>query len=491
MGTINCRGNFKVWFLTILILGSNGAFALNLNIAVPNNIKTLNPFKITIAQERFILPLVYESLFFKDVNGDLVPSLVQNWKVDEAKKLIYIKLKKEKIFSDGTPLLASHIADSIKLFCTNPRTMQKLTALRGCDKRNYKEGYKIIGDHEIILNSEYSANYLLETLARGNLLIVFEKNKKYLGTGNYVINLEKDIVNLTLTKRLGVNGFQKLIFKHVPEKEINKVLTKTSEIDVASMYFPVSDDIVEKGEFLQLRHAANVVMLLSLNSKKKPFLNEEVREAIQHEIIKSDFNLCKDYSRPIVGLLPKGVGGALLKKPKQKNVNIKDKGKFELHTLKDRLNKCEKTKLTNVFKKVGLEVIFKYYDSYEKFDPIVLERHAQSLVDLYVFEGRDSSLMVKNLDSKNKMNFFLNDFSWISEELEVAWRIPILKDRFYIYRKINERIFKESSLIGLYSIGHVNLIKKCLLSGKNELTNYSSNSFYFLNSLKVENSCEK
>ena len=71
MGTINSRRKARTCIGFMILISYSFLWAEDLKIAVPNKIKSLNPFKTTIIQEKFIQPLVFESIFFKDINGDL------------------------------------------------------------------------------------------------------------------------------------------------------------------------------------------------------------------------------------------------------------------------------------------------------------------------------------------------------------------------------------------------------------------------------------
>ena len=489
-------GKFFIFSLFILVT-ANYVFALS--IAIPNKINTLDPRFARIAQDRFILPLIFDYLFIVDPMGAIKNNLISKWKYDEKGKVIYFELKKDFHFSDGSSLSAVDVYNTFIEVCKPelPSSSQ-FFGFKGCGSNSFTENIHIINNYEISLNITVHPNSLFYQLTYGAASI-FKKltNGTLIGSGPYKIEELKN-GNGILTSNSYFNPkskFNKLEFKFISEDTIQEEL-KSQKIDLASMYVKSTFFGFHSENYQIYSNTPNVTQILVLNPNVEPFIDINLRRNIYSELINSkDLFDCKKNTIKAKGFIPLGVGGSLnprfelrinstkLKPNKIKNVN--------LYRHIGRKNLCEEENIKAIGNKFHINFIFNYLENYDHLLKLYSDKNTQAYMELTPFISRDPSSVLRRLIPLSHENPYFYSSKGIESKLRIAWEKQTINERFKIYKEINEHLIEDSIILPLYYIGSTFVISKCFRKFSTDLNNYNPNSFLFLLDLEKSNECNE
>lgn len=199
-------------------------------------VTTLDPIILNDIYSKRAFKYIYETLFKIDENKIIIPALAERYKYLNTKKL-YIKLKEDIKFSDGTLLTSTDVKNSL---------------LRIKEKGALKDFYKNIKDIQILNKQEFIIHLKAEDRLLLNLLshsmssIVKEKNGTILGTGNYKVEIfEKDDLILKNT----INPKKKIVIERVfsPKDRVLSLYNDNSDI-----IYDLNFSEIEKENKLQL-----------------------------------------------------------------------------------------------------------------------------------------------------------------------------------------------------------------------------------------------
>jgi ABC-type transport system substrate-binding protein len=269
-------------FFNILSLGSVEDYTLHSNLQKDSikilqelRVTTLDPITLNDIYSKRAFKYIYETLFKIDENGVITPYLAEKYRYLDNKKL-YIKLKVEKKFSDGTLLTTNHVKTSLL------RVKEK-----GALKEFYKniEQIEILNKQELIIHLKDEDRLLLNLLSHSMSSIIKEKNGKILGTGDYIVEVfEKDdliLKNITNPKK-------KIIIERVfsPKDRILSLFNDNSDIvyDISSYY-------IEREKKLQLidlnktsiKKSENIVTSALIFNEKRELEFKKSIEALLHQ----------------------------------------------------------------------------------------------------------------------------------------------------------------------------------------------------------------
>lgn len=269
-------------FFNILSLGSVEDYTLHsklqkdsIKILQELRVTTLDPITLNDIYSKRAFKYIYETLFKIDENGVITPYLAEKYRYLDNKKL-YIKLKVEKKFSDGTLLTTNHVKTSLL------RVKEK-----GALKEFYKniEQIEILNKQELIIHLKDEDRLLLNLLSHSMSSIIKEKNGKILGTGDYIVEVfEKDdliLKNITNPKK-------KIIIERVfsPKDRILSLFNDNSDI-----VYDISSYDIEKERKLQLidlnktsiKKSENIVTSALIFNEKRELKFKKSIEALLHQ----------------------------------------------------------------------------------------------------------------------------------------------------------------------------------------------------------------
>lgn len=305
----------------------NGTLQLTENTVVAN----LFPYSITAQTEITLVSQFHCGLLRFDTKTlEVVPGLAQRWETSSNGKLITFHLAKGACFQNdecysggnGPEITSKDVKFSFELLCTKDSSnsvyeifMKDLLA-GGNDFYNKKVNtlncFKIIDDSTFTIELENPSLSFLKILAHPSIAIINEiaykkygKNLKN-GAGPFIYNPTSTPEKIILTRNNNYferdeNGFSlpyldTVVMTILPSIEESLILYEKNKIDLVNALPSVRvREIVEKNikEFSAkppksiLKHEAEMLtQYYTFNTKRVPFDNKKVRQAISHVIDK-------------------------------------------------------------------------------------------------------------------------------------------------------------------------------------------------------------
>lgn len=248
-------------------------------------VMSIDPIKMVDIYSQRITTLMYDTLFVMNESKEINSQLLENYKWIEENKL-YLELKKEVKFHDGSYLKAQDVEKSLERLKSD-----------GIVKNIYNSiiGIEIIDDYSLIINLNSRDEMLIENLANPIASIVKEENGEIYGTGPYYMkSFNERILKLELFEGALID--KKEYFKNINftwEINSNQRLIKylnggtdyvfdlyKEEIDKIKEYDLLTDDNIVQPE------AIYDTIALTFGGKKSYSLNEKkaIKQAIVQEV---------------------------------------------------------------------------------------------------------------------------------------------------------------------------------------------------------------
>ena len=259
-----------------------------LTVAMATEIDSLDPFNATAGDTKTVMDQIFDGLLDVDEDGNLVPDLAESYEISEDGLTYTFKLKEGVKFHDGSDFSADDVY----------YTYDKLSGLSSGEPMSSK--FSVIKEMEVISPTEIKM-----TLDAINNSFIYLQNQpivkkdyednqtKPLGTGPY------KFVSYTPGEGMVMERFDDYHRKdHVAKiKQVNVVriadnqalvmALNNGEVDLASKL--TADELEQVSESTDsYSHPQNLVQLLGLNNKVKPFDDIRVRQAIAHAIDKDE-----------------------------------------------------------------------------------------------------------------------------------------------------------------------------------------------------------
>lgn len=164
-------------------------------------ISNIDPALMRDEYSKKIIPLVYETLFKINSQGDIEKCLVEKYSWISEREL-YLKLKSKIFFHDGTELTAEDVKNSLEFLKEN-----------GVLKNMYSDitDIKVLGKNEMKIKISDADNTFLNTLAYGMSSIAKREKDKIYGTGKYKVE-EVTGSETKLAEFSGSNEIKEIIY---------------------------------------------------------------------------------------------------------------------------------------------------------------------------------------------------------------------------------------------------------------------------------------
>ncbi|MED1949613.1 glutathione ABC transporter substrate-binding protein [Brevibacillus centrosporus] len=282
------------------VVSSNGTDAKapkeggTLIVARKADATTLDPHFITNnPSANYILGKVYEGLVSRDKNMEYQPALATEWKQLDDKTWEF-KLRQGVTFHDGTPFNAEAVKK------TFDRIFQKdLNSTKAAVFAMVKE-VKATDEFTVQFILDYPYAPLLASLVGNDGSIMSPKaieqygkemSKHPVGTGPFAFESWTPGQEMTLVKNGNYWGnkakVDKIVYKVVPEDTTRIAMVEAGEAHIADNLPSADLDRVQSSSSMNLVRANGLgVEWIGFNTKKKPFDDVRVRQAIAHAIEK-------------------------------------------------------------------------------------------------------------------------------------------------------------------------------------------------------------
>lgn len=254
--------------------------------------KTLDPHATNDQPSSRVAVQIYSQLVETDKDMNIVPGLAESWeKLDDT--TTQFKLRKGVKFHNGEELKASDVKFTLDAMVASPTVAHIVSAVAAID---------VVDDYTVNIRTTDPFGPLLYHLSHTAASILSEKavtaaGDKYgqhpVGTGPY------QFVDWQVGDRITLKAFDdyyggkqeipNVVFRNIPEGTNRAIALETGEVDIAYDLEPIDKKTVTAKETLKLVEEESFsVAYLGFNTKKAPFNNVKVRQAISYAINSDD-----------------------------------------------------------------------------------------------------------------------------------------------------------------------------------------------------------
>ena len=290
MKKIKVLGKFVVVsLLGILLLSCGTEQSKNvkeIKTTMSMDIDSLNPYKIVSSGTEEIMLNVYEGLFMPSVDGELIPTIAENYRISEDGKRYIFKIRKGIKFHNGNPLDVKDVEFSLNRMSGRDGS-PTVSALF-----NEIEDIRIISEDEIEIKLIKADSAFIYALTKA---IVPDENAENLdenpiGTGPFKVSRydrEQQVVLEKFDDYWGVKAnVDKVTILIVPNPETAFLKLLSGEINMLSRID--SKRINELENFKNVSAPQNTVQIFALNNNVKPFDDIRVRKALNMALNKDE-----------------------------------------------------------------------------------------------------------------------------------------------------------------------------------------------------------
>ena len=197
-------------------------------------ISNIDPALMRDEYSKKIIPLVYETLFKIDSQGNIEKCLVEKYSWISEREL-YLELKPKIFFHDGTELTAEDVKNSLEFIKE-----------KGVLKNMYSDitDIKVLGKNKMKIKISDTDNTFLNTLAYGMSSIAKREKNKIYGTGKYKIK-EVTGSETKLTEFKKINEIKEIIYTwDINEKQ--RIINLFN--DYVNIALDIDEETIEEGK---------------------------------------------------------------------------------------------------------------------------------------------------------------------------------------------------------------------------------------------------
>ncbi len=350
---IDKEGSVKINSVTSIAMA--GLFALSSAAAVAetpsdtlvmalkiDDIITLDPAEVFEFSGAEYAAQVYDRLIGYDVSdvSQILPGVAESWTVSDDGRTFTFKIRDDITFHSGNRLTAADAAFSLQRVVKLDQSPAFILTQLGWNADNADQMIRALDDTtlEFTTDQAYAPTFVLYLLTAGvgsvvDMELVMEHEvdgdlghdwlkTNSAGSGPFVLNAWKPNESLVLDRFddywRGAAGFRRAFIRHIPESATQALLLENGDIDVARNLTPEQIAGMSDNSDIRIEPSPKgAIWYLGLNTKREPFQNEDVRNALKYLI---DYETIRDTilgGQMIVhqAFLPRGFLGALEETP--------------------------------------------------------------------------------------------------------------------------------------------------------------------------------
>jgi len=263
---------------------------------------------------------VMETLVARNVKGELVPVLAEDWRVSSDPRVWTFRLRRGVRFQDGTPFNAEAVKANLD------RMRDKSLGQPKNSLWTFIEDVRVKSEYEVEVITEQPSGAILALLTDSSANIVSPAALKrfgtqiatnIVGTGPYVFQAPwapgQDIVLVRNEQYWGPKPkVQRIVVKEIREALTRQALLERGEVDAVIDLPPEAVLRFQRDpNFVVRKDGGTRVAFLPFNHSRPPFNDLRVRKAIHHAIdVKAIIKgVLRDLSVPADNLVAPGVVG--------------------------------------------------------------------------------------------------------------------------------------------------------------------------------------
>ncbi len=297
-------------------------------VALSNQVVATHPVNTRRIEEQEVFANVFETLFAKDDEGNLVPHLCENWEVQQEGKSFLLMLRSYVRFQDGHPLTARDVKESFEraILKVAPNIPPVFAVIKGSLSFAAHQADEVVG---LVIRSENVLEVQLEealplfpNLLTDNITGITrerESSKNLLGTGPFRLShLDEEKVVLERHSeywKSAPSNLDAVEFRHhLNASDMAKGL-RAGQFDVVGDILPQDlEEVLRDPGFRRglMETPRKFSYLLLFNCQSGPFASHrEVREALSGVVRTRDivWRTLGRLAQPAAGLIPPGILG--------------------------------------------------------------------------------------------------------------------------------------------------------------------------------------
>jgi peptide/nickel transport system substrate-binding protein len=276
--------------------------------------------------QNVLLPYLFDTLVFRDVDNTYKPFLAESWEVAPDGKTITFQLREGVTFHDGTPMDAQAVVFTFERF--KEKGAKNPLAGGIMDIANIEA----VDSHTVRFHFDQPSAIFFGTLSMpyaGILSPTAVKEagdafaQKPVGTGPFKLDQWEPGVSITLVRNpdyqwgppvvqnQGPPHIEKATFKVIPDAATQLAALQAGEVDVLFVNQPGQILKLREEENVQLTETTlNTLIYLGFNCQKTPFDDVRVRQALAHAVNKTEIietalsGLGQEAFAPLASTLP-------------------------------------------------------------------------------------------------------------------------------------------------------------------------------------------
>ena len=332
--------NFKSWLAgtTMLMMTATGALAESVwNRGENSDIQSLDPHKTSTVEEANILRDLFTGLVTEDTEGGLIPGAAESWTVSPDGKVYTFKLRKDDVWSDGSPVTAGDFVFAWRRV-VDPKTGSEYASMafpvlnaeeiNGGKAKPEDMGVKAIDDTTLEVTLKGPTPYFLEMLTHQAMYPVSKANVEKFGddfvkVGNLVSNgaftLAENVPNdhikiVKNTKFYDAANVKLDAVNYIPTEDRAAGIKRYEAGEVDSMNDMPTEQLADlKAKFGDQIHLTPELgtYYYIFKSQKAPWNNPKLRNAISMVIDREQLaeKAWQNSMIPAYSLVPPGVKG--------------------------------------------------------------------------------------------------------------------------------------------------------------------------------------
>lgn len=293
---------------------------------------TFSPLYSSTVYDGYVVDMVYEKLLSFDLNNQMAPELAESYEMSKDGKEVTFKLRKDAVFSDGTPLTAKDVEFTFKVLSDPsysgryPNVVAPLVGYEDYHNKDNKSepkypGIEVVDDYTIkfkfskVKNDNLvnlattcgiiSYNQFKDTYKYKNTKPIEEAIQKPMGTGPYVLKDWQKGSGASFEKNPEYKGdgyaIEKVIIKPVEQTTQLQELTEGNIDLLPNMASPKTVGPASNDKNLTFnRFTGSAVAYLALNNANGATADKAVRKALAYafdrESLNNSYFECKDCS---------------------------------------------------------------------------------------------------------------------------------------------------------------------------------------------------
>ncbi len=278
-------------------LASPSLAAGQITVGVGDNILGLDPTDLNDSVSLSASRLFFQGLYGFDRELKLVPVLAESTEVNSDSTQYTVHLRRGVKFHDGTPFDAAAVKLNYDRLRDPANHLKRQSLLEAVDK------VEVVDEFTIRLVLKAPSGVLLNYLAHTGASILSPKaiaqygseiSRHPVGTGPFVFtSWTPDTLKAARNPQYWRQGLPRLdgvTIRSVPESGARLALLRSGEAQFVFPLPPETVQLIERDERLAIDKTPSIVIqYVALNTRKKPFDDPRVRQALNYAIDKTAF----------------------------------------------------------------------------------------------------------------------------------------------------------------------------------------------------------